>query len=93
LGLGGRAGAGDFIATSHLTIKSTERKAFNGTRRLVNRGKAVFGTNASVAFLDRSSLRNENFLELGPGAAIAGFAAALPHPDVSVLNTGTIFRN
>jgi len=87
-------GAGDFIVTDHLTLKSANpagpAAAFHGTRRLINRGKAGFGTNASISFLDRSSFRNENFLELGPGAAIYSFQAAAPHPDVSLLNLGTV---
>src|SRR5437588_2128719 len=82
-------GAGDVFVTSHLTLRSsspaTPGAAFRGARRLINRGKATFSTNATISFLERSSFRNEGFLELAPGAAILGFAAAAPHPDVSVL--------
>jgi hypothetical protein len=91
---GSLAGAGDFIATSHLNLRGAPPGSFDkrvlGTRRIVNRSKMAFGTNATITFLDRSSLRNESFIELDNGSTIFGFAAAAPHPDVSVLNMGTI---
>src|SRR5205807_5464770 len=49
-------GAGDLIVTDHLSLKSTNPAgpgaAFHGTRRLINRGKAGFGTNAGIFFSD-----------------------------------------
>jgi len=89
------AGSGDFVPTSHFRVLTgsagTEGKRGLGTRRIVNRGKMVFSTNAAVSFLDQSSLRNEGAIELSQGSAISGFAAALPHPDVCLLNIGTLY--
>ena len=84
------AGAGDLNVTSHLTLPTSGEREMRGMRRLINRGKATFGTNSAISFLDRSSFRNEGFLELSQGAAISSFQALAPHPDVSVLNLGTI---
>jgi hypothetical protein len=92
--LGDFAGSGEVIASSHLNTVAappgTRGKTFHGTRRLVNRGKANLATNDSIAFLDRSSFRNEGFLTLLPNAGLYGLATAAPHPDVSLLNLGTL---
>jgi hypothetical protein len=92
---GDLAGSGDFVGTSHLNVlqgsPGTPGKRVLGTRRIVNRGKMVFGSNAVVSFLERSSLRNEAAVELGQGSGMGGFAAAAPHPDVCLLNMGILY--
>jgi len=92
---GDLAGSGDFVATSHLNVlpgsPGTQGKRALGTRRVVNRGKMVFSSNAVVSFFDQSSLRNEAAIELWQGSAINGFAAAAPHPDVCLLNVGILY--